>query len=358
MRGWGPEGLRDCAGERLDRPRDATRRARRNGSAARARAPRLRARSASGRPPGPAWRPGSRKSGAITTSPEARRRERVGEERPVEVKSGSVGRLHRRGRQAACRCLRSSARTASATRLRISAEAREGPPWSTTTTAGRSRPRAGGRLADAVGDDRRRARRQSARPSAKENSKPPVSCWSAAEVAAERGADRALRADEEGDEEELALAGGHAGRGPTARASTPAPPARAPAGSGRCASTRRPRRGTPAFAADRRRRGPQALVGRGLEGAVVDQGDLHRAARSCRADSNQASLSENAATSPMMSIAGRLDVCLARRGRRSFPGVPRIRRCSPVVADWTIAAGVGGRQAAGLEAARDGRRGS
>src|ERR1019366_2982868 len=51
--------------------------------------------------------------------------------------------------------------------------------------------------------------------------------------------------------------------------------------------------------ADRSSRHPQAFVGGGLEGAVVNQGHLHRATPSRRAGSNQASFSANAATSPM-----------------------------------------------------------
>src|SRR5580658_1770790 len=91
--------------------------------------------------------------------------------------------------------------------------------------------------------------------------------------------------------------------------------------------------------ADGRGRGPQALVGTGLERAVVNEGDLHRAAESCRPGSNQASLSENAATSPMMSIAGAST--FSRSARAAIvPSVPMIVRCSWVVADWTIAAGV------------------
>jgi len=96
------------------------------------------------------------------------------------------------------------------------------------------------------------------------------------ELGPQRRPDRTLRAEEEGDEHELALAARELGPDPGAKG-----PGRFAAefGGGNAVAVA-PRNGghfRPGEAADRRRRPPQAGVGGGFERAVVDEGDGHGA---------------------------------------------------------------------------------
>src|ERR1022692_3777997 len=134
------------------------------------------ARAISARSPsGPAWRPGERKRGAIRTSPElnpgaASASARRGLLKPNSGPSGDSMDAAASGPAAPP----SRSRAPSAARLRTSAEMGEGPPWSTTTTAGRRSPfcAAASRTRSATISARAVP---AARPSASENLNPPCS---------------------------------------------------------------------------------------------------------------------------------------------------------------------------------------